>query len=146
MSSRAYSLVIVLLLCASAVPQQSRQSEDSQKQALIAVEQRWLQAANDPVALESILADDFIHVLPEGFVTKTEQLKLMRANPPRDLPDTRHLEDLHVRIYGNIGIVNGVAAATARDRRAHRTMFTDVFAYRDGKWQAVNAQELEPED
>jgi hypothetical protein len=23
-----------------------------------------------------------------------------------------------------------------------KTLFTDVFAYRDGKWQAVSAQEL----
>ena len=24
---------------------------------------------------------------------------------------------------------------------AHRTVFTDVFAYRDGRWVAINAQE-----
>jgi len=39
-------------------------------------------------------------------------------------------------------VVNGVVAATGADGRARKTMFTDVFAYRGGKWQAVNAQEL----
>ena len=27
-------------------------------------------------------------------------------------------------------------------RWPRKTLFTDVFAYHDGKWQAVNAQEL----
>jgi len=47
---------------------------------------------------------------------------------------------MHVRVYGNVGIVNGVVVETGAVRQ--ETLFTDVFAYRDGKWQAVNAQEL----
>jgi hypothetical protein len=34
-----------------------------------------------------------------------------------------------------------VIAADAGGKETARTMFTDVFVLRDGRWQAVNAQE-----
>jgi hypothetical protein len=114
----------------------------NQNQTLVELENRWLEAEDDPSALESILADDFVHVLPFGFVSKTEQLRYMRNHPPDQARPARHFEDLKVRIYGNAGIVNGIVASTTREGKVQKTIFTDVFAYRDGKWQAVNAQEL----
>ena len=48
------------------------------------------------------------------------------------------------RIYGDVGIVNGVVVRTTSDGAApRRTLFTDVFVYREGRWQAVNSQENE---
>jgi hypothetical protein len=47
-----------------------------------------------------------------------------------------------VRIYGTAGIVNGVVVATDKSGGVvKKIIFTDVFAFRDGHWQAVNAQE-----
>jgi len=111
------------------------------QQALLQLEKKWLEAEDNPDILESILADDFIHVLPVGFVTKREQLDYLRSHPAPKR-EARHLEDLRVRVFGSAAVVNGVVAATGADGRARKTMFTDVFAYRGGKWQAVNAQEL----
>ncbi len=61
-------------------------------------------------ALETILADDFVHVLSLGFVTKAEQLRHMRTHvvPERR---ARHFEDLRVRIYGSAGVVTGIVVA-----------------------------------
>jgi len=96
---------------------------------------------NDPDALDAILAPDFLHVVPVGIITKNEQLVFMRKNPaPKQNPE-KHFEDLRVRIYGEIGIVNGIVVETS-DGKSRRTLFTDVFVFRSGKWQAVNAQEL----
>ena len=53
----------------------------------------------------------------------------------------KHFEDMHVRVYGTVGIVNGIVVETGAGG-IRKTLFTDVFAYRDGKWQAVSAQEL----
>jgi len=47
---------------------------------------------------------------------------------------------MHVRVYGSVGVVNGMVVEIGTARR--KTLFIDVFAYRDGKWQAVSAQEL----
>jgi hypothetical protein len=56
---------------------------------------------------------------------------------------------MRVRVYGDVGIVNGVVVTTDEkgpsrtggDEEVNRTVFTDVFVWRDGRWQAVNAQE-----
>lgn len=115
-------------------------SEEKSKQALLDLENHWLQVEDDPAALESILAPDFLHVVPAGIITKDEQLSFMRRHPRRE-QGAKHFENLHVRVYGNVGIVNGAVVAAAKEG-VQKTLFTDVFAYRDGRWQAVNAQEL----
>ncbi len=38
--------------------------------------------------------------------------------------------------------MNGIVVAMGADSKTRRTIFTDVFAYPCGRWQAVNAQEL----
>jgi hypothetical protein len=45
-------------------------------------------------------------------------------------------EQLNIRLYGDVAIANGIV-----DDDSYRTIFTDVFAHRNGRWQAVNAQE-----
>jgi hypothetical protein len=116
-------------------------AEESQEGRLRQLEAKWLSTENDPKRLKSILADDFIHVLPVGFITKREQLAFLRSHP-QSSREAKHLEDLKIRIFGSAAVVNGVVIATGTDGKVRRTLFTDVFAYRDGKWQAVNAQEL----
>jgi hypothetical protein len=106
------------------------------------LERRWLASEDDPSALETILADDFIHVLPAGFVTKREQLDYMRGHPAPAAGGSKRFEDLRVRVYCTAAVATGIVVATAADGHVRKTMFTDVFVYRDGRWQAVNAQEL----
>ena len=64
----------------------------------------------------------------------------MRKHPAPEQRAERHFKGMHVLVYGSVGIVNGTVVEIGTTRR--RTLFTDVFAYRDGKWQAVSAQEL----
>ena len=115
--------------------------EEKQKQELLELENRWLKSEDDPAALESILAPDFLHVVGAGIITKDEQLEYMRKNPAPHTNEQKHFDDMHVRVYGNVGIVSGEVVSTDKGSR-RRPLFTDVFAYRDGKWQAVSAQEL----
>jgi len=138
------ALLCMAFLSAHVVPQQAdhnQQPEDKAKQELLDLENHWLAVEGDPEALESILASDFLHVVPAGIITKSDQLNFMRKHPARGKGPQKHFDDLHVRVYGGVGIVNGVVVeGTARVTR--KTLFTDVFAYRDGRWQAANAQEL----
>jgi hypothetical protein len=124
--------------------QTSESGEPRAKQELIELENQWLWAEHDPKALEPIPASDFLHVVKQGIITREEQIDFMRKHPAPDRHESKHFEDMHVRIYGTVGIVNGVVVAD-RDGKTRRTLFTDVFAYRAGKWQAVSAQELEGE-
>jgi uncharacterized protein DUF4440 len=123
--------------------QHSREAKSAQesKQELLALENRWLQVEDDPVALEGILAPDFLHVVPGEIITKEQHLQFLREHPARDQRSNKRFEGLHVRVYGEAGIVNGAVIKTT-DHGERKTLFTDVFAYRHGKWQAVSAQEL----
>ncbi|HKW16540.1 MAG TPA: nuclear transport factor 2 family protein [Terriglobales bacterium] len=111
------------------------------RQAIIVLEQEWLHA-RDAATLNRILASDFVHVIPvDHFLTKQEHIDWVVQHPE---PKDRHtrFDKLNVRLYGNVGIVNGSVIATDDSgKELDRTMFTDVFVFRDGRWQAVNAQE-----
>ena len=131
-------LPLVLLSCQ--VSREPKSAEES-KQELLALENRWLQVEDDPVALEGILASDFLHVVPGAIITKDQHLQFLREHRAGGQRLEKHFEDLHVRVYGDAGIVNG-AVIEKTDHGERKTLFTDVFAYRDGKWQAVSAQEL----
>lgn len=76
-----------------------------------------------------------------GIITKEQQLQFLREHPTGNERPEKHFEDLHIRIYGEAGIVNGAVIQTTKHGK-RKTLFTDVFAHRDGKWQAVSAQEL----
>ena len=117
------------------------QGDGVAEQALLSLERRWLAAGDDPDTVDAILADDFIHVLPVGFITKQQQVDYLRSHPA-PARETKRFEDLRVRVYGSAGVATGVVAATAPDGQVRRTAFPDVFARRDGKWRAVNAQEM----
>jgi hypothetical protein len=112
------------------------------KQQLLRLEDQWLHGLQNPQVQEQILGDDFVHVLPMGFITKKDQLDFLRSGKQPADNLSRHFEDLRVRIYGTAGIVNGMVVATDKSGAVvKKSVFTDVFAYRNGHWQAVNAQE-----
>jgi hypothetical protein len=140
----AVHMIAFALLASLAVSCQvnrEAKSAEQSKQELLKLENRWLAVERDPDALENILAPDFLHVLAAGIITKEQQLEFLRDHPAPKQRSEKHFEDLHVRVYGEVGIVNGTVVEKANGAE-HKTLFTDVFAYRRGKWQAVSAQEL----
>jgi len=125
----------------SAVGDEKR-TGNSDRDALMALENAWLKNEHNAAELEHILAADFLHPVVTGDVlTKAQHIKFSSTHlSPADL--TKHFEGLQIRVYGDVGIVNGLVVATNRDENVVRkTVFTDVFVYRDGRWQAINAQE-----
>ncbi len=113
------------------------------RQGLVTVEQEWL-GAKDASTLERILAPDYVHVIPgAGFITREQQIAWFKSHPVPPGVE-RRFEDLHERIYGDVGIVDGVVVQTTPEgAKPHRTLFTDVFVYQDGRWRAVNSEENE---
>ena len=119
--------------------ERSLQQDES---SLIALEQRWLENEHDGRVLEEILATDFIHPVPTGdLLTKSQHIFYSIKSPPTTKSKDR-FSDLQVRVYGDVGVVNGVVVTTDTSGRDIReSIFTDVFIFRDGRWQAINAQE-----
>jgi len=115
---------------------------EEDRRTLIDLENSWLKSEHDRAALERILASDFIHPVATGDLLTKEQHIYYSTKylPPANLHN--HFEDLKVRVYGIVGIVNGIVVTSDENgKEVNRTVFTDVFAKRDGRWQAINAQE-----
>ena len=133
--------IIILLFIIGSPGAEPRAAQDKSEQAIRDLEQRWLENEDDPSALTTILADDFVHALPMGFIGKQEQLNLLRKHHQTSR-STRHFGELRVRLYGTTAIANGLVVDTQEGTASVRkTVFTDVFVQRHGTWQAVNAQE-----
>jgi len=111
------------------------------EQEVRAVEERWLSNESRPEVVATILGDDFIHVLPIGFISKSEHLAYLKQHP-NAFPGSKAFEALRIRVYGNTAIATGVVRTDLGAEGTKRTVFTDVFVQRSGKWLAVSAQEL----
>jgi Domain of unknown function (DUF4440) len=110
--------------------------------AIKQLENEWLHV-KDVATLNRILASDFVHVLPDGFVTKEQELAYRRAHGFGDSAPVKRFAELKVRVYSETAIANGIVIDTDhRGAVLRKTLFTDVFVERNGRWQAVNAQEL----
>lgn len=123
--------------------------------ALMKVEHEWLNALQsaDVKTLQRILAAEFVDNYYLGQeVTRGEYLAYVAH---RDVPPpaiSQHFEDTKVRFVanGNVAIVTGVVvtqsaarsiAPSLSEKSASHSRFTDVFVWRDDRWQAVTAQE-----
>src|SRR5215472_11841575 len=90
---------------------QTRRDPGGDRQAVIAVEQEWLQA-QDAATLDHILASDFVHVVPvDHFLTKQEHIDWVVQHPR---PKSRHSKfgELNVRLFGDFAIANGSVIST----------------------------------
>lgn len=113
---------------------------------VIRLENKWLAsllAANvDEIA--QVLADDFSRPSPDSgdFVTKAELLSFYRSHLSAQGPNAKQMEGLTVTVYDSTALARGMLMTTdPKGRVVSELLFTDVFVKRQGRWQAVSAQE-----
>jgi ketosteroid isomerase-like protein len=108
------------------------------------LEEEWATAfvKRDAAALNRILADDYYIIDPNGSVGD-------KASTIRDMTsgefafESIKYDDLKVRVYGSFAIVTGGEVVTVKEGGKSNTSafrFTDVFALRRGRWQAISSQ------
>jgi ketosteroid isomerase-like protein len=134
---------LVLLAAAIAVGAGGAEAASAPRDALIRVEQSWVEALErrDAAAVGAILSDDFVDTSYRGERRNRRQALEGLASTSR-ADTTQLLSDLDVRLYGSVGIVTGVNTVTGRNPDfTVRVRFTDVFVRRSGVWKAVSAQE-----
>lgn len=141
------ALLITLLVVAHAAapePQAAAQavSRDADRVMIEALEREWLAHGSDRATLERLLAPDFLHVVPQGVFLTREQHISWAVKHARRAGRHAKFEELHVRVYGDVGIAEGIVTdSDAAGLDVRRSIFTDVFVRRNDSWQAVNAQE-----
>jgi ketosteroid isomerase-like protein len=141
--------LFLLLLTSSLLNGQSAKTETPRedKAEISRLEDRWLKAIEtaDVATLDSILADDFVRPVPAArrFITKTQLLEYYKSHK-QESSAPKHIENLSVTFYGTTAIARGnVVTADPNSHVVSRNLFTDVFVFRGGRWQALSAQENE---
>jgi hypothetical protein len=121
------------------------------------VEHEWLAALQqrDVLTLARILGREFIDSDFQGdAITRAQFLAYFAGPAPRAPPRVEQsFEDTKVRFvaHGDVAIVTGVVTtrpvmapktgASSNADAIRHSRFTDVFVWRDGRWQAVTGQE-----
>jgi ketosteroid isomerase-like protein len=114
------------------------------EQEVIGVENAWKEAVvqRDAKTLQRLYADEYTSTDREGAVwTKAEDIQIDTTGNFR--LETFTLNDLSVRVYGDVAIVTGrnTTRGTFLGRPASSdTRFTDVFVKRVGRWQIITSQ------
>ena len=137
-------IVLCLFLTARGIgqfPHEPRNPEKDRRD-VEHLEQEWLNAESDRATLERILADDFVHPVSAGvFLDKASHID-WAVRHPRAADRRAKFETLRVRLFGDAAIATGIVADSAiSGGDVKRTIFTDVFVFRQEAWRAVSAQE-----
>ena len=144
-------LVLVVGSVAQAQKDRTGQAGDAATQALINVENNWVDALvkSDITALESIFADSYVdtdeHSHRGG---KQDVLSFLKSG---DLKlDSIKLAGMQVHIYGEAAVVIGSstqAGSFVGLPLAAKIIFTDTFVKQNGKWRAVAShRSVAPQD
>jgi len=109
--------------------------------ALIDLEQKWAAALSrkDADAVACMVADEFEEADVDGSLhTRSQMLKHI----PQRKPGVNHLSEMRAYVEGNFGFTRGLATLVDTSGKVvARVRFTDVFTYRDGRWQALAGHE-----
>jgi hypothetical protein len=147
--------MVTLALALSAGPVFARPPQGERTAAaLMRVEHEWLAAlsSRDVKALALILGREFIDSDYQGNAYTRQQYLAFFSHPssrPSPLVE-RSFQDTKVRFVADddVAIVTGVVvtrptpkAGLIPEDRMQYSRFTDVFVWRDARWQAVTGQE-----
>ena len=105
------------------------------------LEHEWIDAfrGSDATAFERILAEDFVFTGPNGGLMTKEQWQTDLASGALAV-EAINLDDLQVRLFGDTAIAYGLATVKGRSKEGRydgQYSYLDVYARRQGRWQAV---------
>jgi len=111
----------------------------SDSDALTALNRDYIQSVlhGDVRRFDEILAEDFLCSNPDGSLVDKKQFLAQTARPVTISGLTA--EEVKVRIIGGVAIIHARTNYTTADGEQRNGRYTDVWAFRDGKWLAVSA-------
>jgi ketosteroid isomerase-like protein len=134
-------LAVLLALALSADAADCSKNQLKTETALIELEENWAAALSrkDADAVACMVADEFEDAGVDGSLQTRSQ---MLEHIPQRKPGVNHLSEMRAHVEGNSGFTRGLATLVdASGKVVARVRFTDVFTYRDGRWQALAGQE-----
>ena len=132
-----FCLLILSPLARAACPSGQPKNEN----VLMEIERTWARSLEqqDVQALGCILATEFQDADPQGALFNRDAT-LAKAGVRRSIHHDLSETDAH--IFGDAGYIRGLATAVGpQGNVVAKVRFTDIYVYRDGRWQAVAAHE-----
>ena len=126
---------------AAASPSAPAESAADIEKALLQMERDWMEAIKnrDKSALERLLADDYVSISWDGKTYNKADGIAANIAPDSKL-ESYTLDPLKVRIFGDTAVVTGgdkeKSSFKGKDTSGQYA-WTDVYAKRNGRWQAV---------
>jgi len=134
-------LAVPLALALSALAADCPRNQPKTEAALVELERDWAAARSrkDADTVACMVADEFEDADVDGSLhTRSQTLEHI----PQRKPGVNHLSEMRAHVEGNSGFTRGLATLVdASGKVAARVRFTDVFTYRDGRWQALAGHE-----
>jgi ketosteroid isomerase-like protein len=145
MGPKAFLLVAGALICAVCAANGQQSNTAEAERYIKDSERQWAEsvATGDASVVETILADDFVGVDPDGsFYGKAKEVADTRESPKEFV--SNHLNEVKVRFYGETAVAQGSESWVRRAGSPLRGRFvwTDTWIRRNGKWQIVAAEDL----
>jgi hypothetical protein len=134
-------LAVLLGVVLSAMGSDCPKDQPKTEAALIELENNWAAALSrkDADIVACLVADEFEEATADGSVRSRRQ---MLESIPRRKPATNQLSEMSAHIEGNSAYARGLnTVIDTSGKVVARVRFTDIFAYRDGRWQAIAGQE-----
>jgi ketosteroid isomerase-like protein len=140
------ALTVLLLATAALAPADTQrntpaQGTDATTQALIRLENRWVDALmkSDVATLDSIFADSYVDTDEHSHRSdKQGVLSVLKSGELKI--ESIKLSDMQVYDYGDAAVVIGSASQAGSFQGqpfASKIIFTDTFIKQNGKWRAV---------
>ena len=139
-------LALPLLVAANGLFAQTKPAQESAQQTLIQMELDWSDAdvKKDAATLDRILADDWSGIDFEGTtMNKTDVLREVKLHSDVTATQSTEVTEMKVRVFGNTALVTGTEVEKSQYKGQDSSgvyVWTDVFFFREGRWQAVSSQ------
>ncbi|MBZ5548004.1 MAG: nuclear transport factor 2 family protein [Acidobacteriia bacterium] len=130
-------LLLALPVLAADCPKDQPQTEA----ALLELEQNWARALgrHDADTVACMVAEEFEDAEVNGSLHTRSQ---MLAHIPQRKPGSNHLTAMRAHVEGSFAFVRGLnEVLDPSGKIVARVRFTDIFTYRDGRWQALAGHE-----
>jgi len=135
------TLAVLLLFSLTTLAANCPKNQPKTEAALLNLEHTWADALSrkDMDAVACLVADEFEEIDVDGSLKTRSQ---MLAHIPQRKPGENHLTEMRAHVEGNSGFTRGLAELVdASGKVVARVRFTDVFTYRDGRWQSLAGHE-----
>ena len=133
--------LVAAFWCLTASAQPAEMKSITVESEIAALEQSWAaaQKANDPATIATILADNYIEVLPDGSLMNKSQVL---DDAKKSKYETIELSDLKIISFGDTAIVVGTFDAKHSDKDGKPVQdherFVDTWRKMSGgEWQCI---------